>query len=315
MHKAPVAPYVLSDTEKANVESVVLSKVPVYRPESFDIFMLGCRSASEDLPSGIREWKEQVQATNVGLIRNLPLDLSLPATPNVRHGADDISLLADGVIGTISALFGSLYTIEGKTTGRHIHNIHPIVGDELTQLGSSQVELEWHVEDGFHLARPDWVSLLCLRSDAEAETKLARAQDLRLPPDILPTLRDCRFKLRIDDSFGDETHATYVTTSILTGPTTDLQIVFDPAYTVCEGDDAATLAAVGSAAEEVHQRLSLANGDLLIFNNRRVLHARSAYHPRMDGTDRWLKRGLILDAAGLTSPLKNGVICLALDLL
>ena len=39
--------------------------------------------------------------------------------------------------------------------------------------------------------------------------------------------------------------------------------------------------------------LVLEPGDLLFLDNRRVIHARSAFTPRGDGTDRWLQRALI----------------------
>lgn len=309
-----VETYVLTDAEKAEVERMVRSMVPFYQPEAYDTFVTGCQLAADKLARGIYEWSDRVKMSSVGLIRNLPIDVPLPETPTARHGADHIPMIADGVIAIISALFGSLYTFEGKTTNRHIHNVYPIVGDEYTQLGSSKVELEWHVEDGFHPARPNWVSLLCLRGDAEAETKIARARDLRLAPSILNILRQSRFKLRIDDSFGNETHSTYVATSVLTGPTTDPQIVFDPAYTVCENEDEAiALEAVRSAADQVHQSLALVEGDLLIFDNRRVIHARSAYRPRMNGSDRWLKRALVLEDAEWLPMLSNGVIRLDIN--
>lgn len=41
-------------------------------------------------------------------------------------------------------------------------------------------------------------------------------------------------------------------------------------------------------AEEAGERVSLEPGDLLILNNARCVHGRTAYQPRLDGTDRWL---------------------------
>lgn len=313
-HLEGTGTYVLTDTEKTEVERVIRSVVPLYQPTEYDTFMSGCRLAVDKLPTRVLRWSERVKSLSVGLIRNLPIDDPLPKTPTTRHALDDLSMLADGVIGTVAALFGSVYTFEGKTTDRHIHNVYPIVGDEYTQLGSSKVELEWHVEDGFHPARPNWVALLCLRGDEEAETRIARARDLRLPPSILRILRQPRFKLRIDDSFSSETHSTHVTTRVLAGSETDPEIVFDPAYTVCEDkDETEAVAAVVAAAEQAHQSFTLVEGDLLIFDNRRVIHGRSSYQPRMDGTDRWLKRALILKTSEWSTQFSNGTIQLEFD--
>ncbi|MFV0320670.1 MAG: TauD/TfdA family dioxygenase, partial [Microbacterium sp.] len=39
-------------------------------------------------------------------------------------------------------------------------------------------------------------------------------------------------------------------------------------------------------------------GDLFLFDNRRVMHARTPFEPRYDGTDRWLQRVIISDDLG-----------------
>ena len=44
------------------------------------------------------------------------------------------------------------------------------------------------------------------------------------------------------------------------------------------------------------QKIQLEPGDLLVFDNRRSAHARSAYTPRFDGSDRWLLRALVLES-------------------
>lgn len=41
-------------------------------------------------------------------------------------------------------------------------------------------------------------------------------------------------------------------------------------------------------AEKAGERISLGPGDLLIINNARCVHGRTAHQPRLDGTDRWL---------------------------
>jgi L-asparagine oxygenase len=272
--------------------------------------MSDCHLAAAELPQRIHCWGRHVKEMNVGLIRNLPIDADLPATPTTRHSADEISMLADRVMGIISALFGTIYTIEGKGTGRHIHNMYPVIGDEYTQLGSSSmIDLDWHVEEAFHPARPTWLSLLCIRGDIAATTKVARVLDLQLQEDARRTLQQPRFKLRIDETYNEKILPKFVTTCVLTGPVTDEEIILDPAYTIIEDDvEASALAAIGSAAEQAHQRFTLTAGDQLVFNNRRVIHGRSAYLPRMDGTDRWLKRAFILESPEWLSRLSNGVI-------
>lgn len=309
MNNDILAQYVLSDREREVVESVIKENVPQYSFQNYSDFCIGCRKAADQLPDSIITWRNDVLTKKAGVLGNLPIDEKLPDTPTTRGILDHTPLFADSVIGTISVLFGTLYTFEGKTTNRHIHNIYPIFGDEYTQLGSSKVALEWHVEDGFHPERPDWVGLFCLRGDTKAETRIARAKDLMLQVDYVEEARNHIFKLRIDDSFNTETHSTYIPTYIISGAKDDPEIVFDPAYTLVEDDkDVLILNAVSKSADEVQCSVTLSSGELLFFDNRRVIHGRTSYNPKMDGQDRWLKRVLITSKAQLIGKLNNGTI-------
>ncbi len=40
----------------------------------------------------------------------------------------------------------------------------------------------------------------------------------------------------------------------------------------------------------LYTAVALRPGDLLVLDNRRAVHARTAFTPRFDGTDRWLQR-------------------------
>jgi L-asparagine oxygenase len=309
-HPNETATYVLSENEKSEIKRIIRSKIPLYRSRNYETFVHGCQEAVKELPSSIYRWRDQIKTLDLGLIRNLPIDAPLPATPTAKYIMDDTPMLADGVIGIISALFGTIYTIEGKGNERHIQNMYPVIYDEYTQLGSSsKVELEWHVEEAFHPDRPTWLSLLCLRGDLEATTKIARVKDLQLHPSVTSILREFRFQLRIDETYGIKKPPTNITTSVLSGLITDPEVVLDPAYTIFQHDiESAAVAALISAAEHKHHRFTLMKGDYLVFNNRRMIHSRSAFRPRMDGTDRWLKRAFILEASKYDSKFRNGVI-------
>jgi hypothetical protein len=43
-------------------------------------------------------------------------------------------------------------------------------------------------------------------------------------------------------------------------------------------------------AAELAEGVFLTQGDLLIINNKRTVHARTSFTPRFDGSDRWLKK-------------------------
>jgi len=44
----------------------------------------------------------------------------------------------------------------------------------------------------------------------------------------------------------------------------------------------------------VTKRVVLSDGDVLVIDNDRAVHGRTPFVPRYDGTDRWLKRALVV---------------------
>jgi L-asparagine oxygenase len=294
----PLDSYTLTAAERASVEYAVHQFVPPYRPDAYHAFMEGCREAVRHLPAAVQRWRHQASRAGLALLRNVPVGLVLPPTPRERIDGDAPAMWADAVAGVFGTLLGTVFTIDGKSAGRHIHDIFPVQGDECTQLGSSQAELIWHVEEAFHPLRPTWLALLCLRGDRAVTTRVALARHLTLSPSLVAKLRERRFKILVDETYGSLGVAAFVTTSILAGPNDDPEIVLDPAYTLYEdGTQAADVAAVSAAAERAHISVTLDQGDLLVFDNRRAIHARTSFAARMDGSDRWLKRVFILDSA------------------
>jgi L-asparagine oxygenase len=67
------------------------------------------------------------------------------------------------------------------------------------------------------------------------------------------------------------------------------------------------LASVKSAARRATVSVGLAAGDLLVIDNRRAVHGRTAFSPRYDGRDRWLKRAyLVADLAASAADRRPG---------
>jgi len=85
--------------------------------------------------------------------------------------------------------------------------------------------------------------------------------------------------------------------AVLTGPESAPEIVYDTHH-IAPIDDADTAAAAALRAlhtclDEIHMSHVMTRGDLLIFDNKRVVHARTPFTARFDGTDRWLLRILV----------------------
>jgi L-asparagine oxygenase len=246
------------------------------------------------------EFRHRPRHSDVLLLRGLlpnhvpiPATVASPSAPRTgaaRHAA----LLLVGV----GAILGEPFNYKGLYGGQLVQNLVPVRTMEFTQTGrSSRGVLDWHVEDGFREDRCDYVGLLCLRGNPAAASQYAQARDLRLAPDLLATLREPRFHMwsAPADDLPDDMPKRRV--AVLTGPEAAPEIVYDTHHMspIDDADISATVAlrALHDCLDEAHMSHVMAPGDLLIFDNKRVVHARTPFAPRFDGTDRWLLRIMV----------------------
>lgn len=195
-------------------------------------------------------------------------------------------------------MLGEPFNYKGLYGGRLVQNLVPVRTMEFTQTGrSSSVMLDWHVEDGFREDRCDYVSLICLRGDPAAASQYAQAKDLQLPPALAATLREPRFHMwpAPADDLPDDMPKRRV--AVLTGPVTAPEIVYHTHHIApiddADAEAAAALRALHTRLDEVHMSHVMSPGDLLIFDNKRVVHSRTPFTARFDGTDRWLMRTMV----------------------
>jgi len=250
-----------------------------------------------DLVRRIMEFRRRAPTGDVLLLRGLmPGHVSVPATPASpsapRSGSARLAaLLLLGVMG----LLGEPFNYKGNYGGRLVQNLVPVRTMEFTQTGrSSSVLLDWHVEDGFREDRCDYIGLLCLRGDPAAASQYAQAKDLRLPPELAATLREPRFQMSPApaDDLPDGMRGRRA--AVLTGSVAAPEIVYDSHHIApldeADTEAAAALRALHTRLDEIHLSHVMSPGDLLIFDNKRVVHSRTPFTARFDGTDRWLMR-------------------------
>lgn len=253
-------------------------------------------SAVVAITQEIRSWYLDVRDEEWGLIRGLPVRKEAPPTPRLRDEASRCMDVEDLICGVVLKCFGELLQYAGKVDPSLIQNVFYVPGHEDLQLGSGVQKLEWHVEDGFHAFRPDWVGLLCVRGDRGTRTYLARSQDL--PDDeIRADMLETRFRLRVDDSFSSPYRDKTIQSCTLIAQASGYDIVFDPDFTLVGSEtERQKLDSFSRAFDEISKEVTLKAGDMLVFNNRRVVHGRSPYLPKTAGKDRWLKRGLSISS-------------------
>lgn len=195
------------------------------------------------------------------------------------------------------AALGEPFTFASLYQGRLVQHVTPVPGREDAQTSEgSAADLAWHVEDAFTDQRCDFFGLLCLRGEPGAATLVSPARALRLPGTVQRVLRQPRFVVEPDLAHGVTT-GSLPAVSVLSGPRRDPEIRYDAVYQrpadPADREAADALAALAEAIDATAVAHVLTTGQLLIVDNRRVVHGRTLFPARYDGTDRWLLRAMV----------------------
>lgn len=287
------------------VSSLIDKDLEVLSPDELvDLALAVPALLPPELRGRIIEFRRRAPHGDVLLLHGLiPPGVDLPPTAAAPYAptsgeAHTAMLLLAGVM----TLFGEPFTYSSLYKGRIVQSMVPVPGKEFTQTSQSSTGmLDWHVEDGFREDRCDYAGLLCLRGDPSGASQYAQARDLQLAPDLVSTLRQTRFSVKPDTAhvLPDDVGRRQI--AVLTGPEEAPEIVYDTHH-IGPIDDADLAAA--AALQELHAGLNevrivhvMSPGDLLIFDNKRVVHARTPFTARFDGTDRWLMRVMVCGSA------------------
>jgi L-asparagine oxygenase len=247
------------------------------------------------------------------LIKNLDCDPDLMPTP-VNHS--DVqqhkkTFVSESNLAIIGSFLGVLYGYKQESEGCYFNNIRPTVKSKIMQSSeSSDVFLELHTEIAFHDVSPDFLLLYCLRSDREsiAKTGISSIRNAvkLLTKDQIKILRSPLFDIGIDYSFlgrgGKE--STFKTLPILNGPKDDPYMIYDSDLMVAKTESAAlAIKALDNALRLSMKFIYLKPGDLIVIDNKRCVHSRTAFKAHFDEQDRWLQRVFVKKCTYLAESL------------
>lgn len=257
------------------------------------------RELSSNLPVRLRQmvrrytWDAGQDA--VLLVRNLPVEAAeLPDTPNVAGSVQRESTVPAAAQVLVGLQLGELISFREEKSGALVQDVVPVPGMEKFQGNAGSVMLQMHVENAFHVYRPDYVGLHCLRNDHDnlAGLQVASIRNAlpMLPVEVRKVLHEPRFFTEPPASFGNlpsapEPHG------ILSGSPEDPDIKIDFESSFPLDDEAKqAMSILGDALRAVRRTIILEPGDLAFVDNRLALHGRTEFTPRYDGRDRWLQR-------------------------
>ncbi|GAB1340055.1 clavaminate synthase family protein [Streptomyces sp. E-15] len=256
------------------------------------------RRAWEETPARlrrlVREFRRHSGTEGRLLLTGLPIGPeALPDTPVVMGSAQRTPALPAALLMLVAHGLGDPAAFAAEKDGALVQDVVPVPGQEEFQGNAGSVELTFHTENAFHPHRPDYVLLLCLRTDHEERAELRTCCSRRVLPRLTDRTRAAlarpEYVTEPPPSFGKG--GTGSLHGILTGDPEDPDLCYDEAATrALTAAGRAALAELDTVIRGSHDGVRLRPGDLAVVDNRVTLHGRSSFRPRFDGRDRWLQR-------------------------
>ncbi len=261
------------------------------------------------------------------LIRGMPLDPLLPHTPPDGNPSREKATFYSeyGLLMILSRVGTSIAYVDEKE-GLVVTNICPVLGHEARQENTGSLTLlEFHTEDGFHPAKPDFIGLTCLRADHDHVALTLTSSVRRALPMLssrsIDILRQPLFRIRLASSFAKDRELALCSPSmaVLTGDLLSPHMCVD--FHAMEAITSAAVEALSALKNALAASIvghPLMQGDTLVIDNRVAAHARSPFQPRYDGHDRWLQRSFAVSDFRESRHLRPGdhyvCECLAIEL-
>ena len=291
----------LTGTEQDELHAVA-STVPGDPYSDFESFYESVSQNRNAVPQRIKNelegFRDRKRAGAI-LMRNLPLGNHIPPTPLDPFAKQPIlTLRTETFLVLLATIVAEPFSFCEWDAGHMVHNKYPIKSHREVQFGSNAVEFLVHTETPFREFSPDYIALLCVRGDptGEAQTRLCDVGA------VIESLSDKERDVLKEPLFAFETDnpAIQLRGKSYTAPMPiildrDGDCVFEYVHDLCaineEGDE--VLTKLKNKVAGTVANIFLNTGELIIIDNSHMVHGRSAYEPRYDGTDRWLQRLLL----------------------
>lgn len=222
------------------------------------------------------------------LLKGLPLDDVIPEPPNAGVKIINTPIVTEGVLLGVTGLLGYYpFSYREEKNGAIVHNITPIKGLEGEKSSNGVVDFSFHTDAAYlnRQIRPETLSLICLVNDSLTGTNLISIDKIiqKLPDDVISILKSEQFIIKSPASFDIKKE---VRTSILKEyeGKVEIQLSIEVTYPLSKAAEK-SLHLLGELANELKETIMWEPGDMLIFNNRRMLHGRGKIKGK-----RWLQR-------------------------
>jgi L-asparagine oxygenase len=306
----------LSDTTKAALRDSLVELNLTSPYNDIETFLVTIYPIFAQLPPDVllklSAYRNNPRAYGALLIQNFPQDDNLPPTPTDGGlSRNKNSFISEACVLGVSQLLGQPMGYHDEREGQIIQALCPVKHQaHAPSSESSERDLGFHTDFSFDKDNPDqpfnilntdYIVLFCLRADRkhEAYTLYADARDIcrKLTSTQLEIMRKPLFQFAASYSFTGKCGSNRIWSApcpLLKGPDEFPEISVD---LLC-GVRGLTDEALGSLEllkeicghSDVSTGACLKPGELLLIDNRKGVHARTAFAAHFDGRDRWLHR-------------------------
>jgi len=228
-------------------------------------------------------------------------ELVPPTPPDNTFSIGEKTSLAK-IQALINQTCGEMIAYEAEGHGKLFQDMVPNYKLSTTQTSlGSKVELEIHTEQAFSKLRPDMLSLACLRGDPRAKTYILHVS--KILENVSETekrlLREPLWKIGVDMSFKMKNENFLEgeirgPIPILSGPEKTPQLVFDQDLMRGTTYEAEILRKKLIDIYIKHRsEYILESGQVILIDNRCVVHGRSPFTAKYDGCDRFIIRSFV----------------------
>ena len=268
-----------------------------------ELFCQQAKEQSNNIPPRIKDiltnFKTSGSETGYLLIKTIPIPDTIPDTPEGNKSIIGETTTLAKIQAILVNSISDQIAYEAEGTGNLFQDIIPLktMEKEQTSLGSN-TELEIHTEQAFSKLRPDILSLACLRGDLNAYTHIFPIQSIlkNITKQEYELLQKPLWYTEVDLSFKLSTNTEFIDGN-LRGPIPIISnqpnqtLVFDQDLMSSPYPDAKVMIKKIINLYYQHKlRHNLKPGEIILIDNNRALHGRSAFFPRYDGKDRFLIR-------------------------
>ena len=263
-----------------------------------ELFCRKARDIALQIPERIVDHFSQIYQNGYLLFRGIPIEYLGETPENNTENIGEKTQLAK-IQGIFLHILGEIISFEAEGNGHLFQDIVPVkeMESQQTSIGSHH-ELEIHTEQAFSDLRPDFISLACIRGDPEAFTYILPVSRIidNISESELPILWKPFWKTGVDLSFkfwGQEFLKGDIRgpLAILNGTKENPHLIFDQdLMTGITGEAHRKISEIVDIYYKHRIAYCLQPGEILILDNRKVVHGRSPFSPKYNGKDRFLIR-------------------------